>query len=37
MNDQQITDLVNYILSIQGDNKPRPLREFQAAGGRRAE
>jgi mono/diheme cytochrome c family protein len=37
MNDQQITDLVNYILSIQGDNKQRPLREFQAAGGRRAE
>ena len=37
MNDQQITDLVNYILSIQGDDKQRPLREFQAAGGRRAE
>ena len=37
MNDQQITDLVNYILSIQSDNKQRPLREFQAAGGRRAE
>ena len=37
MNDQQITDLVNYILSIQSDNKKRPLLEFQAAGGRRAE
>jgi mono/diheme cytochrome c family protein len=37
MNDQQITDLVNYILSIQGDNKKRPLREFQAAGDRHAE
>jgi mono/diheme cytochrome c family protein len=37
MNDQQITDLVNYILSIQGDNKKRPLLEFEAAGGRRAE
>jgi mono/diheme cytochrome c family protein len=37
MNDQQITDLVNYLLSIQGDNKKRPLLEFQAAGDRRAE
>jgi mono/diheme cytochrome c family protein len=37
MNDQQITDLVNYILSIQSDNKKRPLLEFQAAGGPRAE
>ena len=38
MNDQQITDLVNYLLSIQGDNKQRPLLEFEAAGGgRRAE
>jgi len=37
MNDQQITDLVNYILSIQGDNKKRPLLEFQAATGRRAD
>jgi mono/diheme cytochrome c family protein len=37
MNDQQITDLVNYILSIQSDNKKRPLREFSAAGGRHAE
>jgi mono/diheme cytochrome c family protein len=37
MNDQQITDLVNYILSIQSDDKERPLREFEAAGGRRAE
>src|SRR5215217_4596517 len=33
MNDQQITDLVNYILSIQGDDKKRPLLEFEAAGG----
>jgi mono/diheme cytochrome c family protein len=32
MNDQQITDLVNYILSIQGDDKKRPLLEFKAAG-----
>src|SRR5918996_4419142 len=37
MNDQQITDLVNYLLSIQGDNKKRPLLEFEAAAGRRAE
>jgi mono/diheme cytochrome c family protein len=37
MNDQQITNLVNYLLSIQGDNKKRPELEFQAAGGRRAE
>ena len=36
MNDQQITDLVNYLLSIQSDGKQRPLLEFQAAGGRRA-
>jgi mono/diheme cytochrome c family protein len=33
MNDQQITDLVNYILSIQGDDKERPPLEFEAAGG----
>jgi mono/diheme cytochrome c family protein len=37
MNDQQITDLVNYLLSIQSDNKKRPLRDFEAASGRRAE
>jgi mono/diheme cytochrome c family protein len=37
MNDQQITDLVNYLLSIQSDGKERPLLEFEAAGGRRAE
>jgi mono/diheme cytochrome c family protein len=37
MNDQQITDLVNYILSIQSDDKNRPLRKFEAAAGRRAE
>jgi mono/diheme cytochrome c family protein len=29
MNDQQITDLVNYLLSIQGDGKQRPQLEFQ--------
>jgi mono/diheme cytochrome c family protein len=34
MNDQQITDLVNYILSIQSDDKERPLLEFEAAGRR---
>jgi mono/diheme cytochrome c family protein len=37
MNDQQITDLVNYILSIQSDDKERPLLEFEAAGGQRAQ
>jgi mono/diheme cytochrome c family protein len=37
MNDQQITDIVNYLLSIQSDDKERPLLEFQAAGGRRAQ
>ena len=37
MNDQQITDLVNYLLSIQSDNKKRPLLQFEAAAGRRAE
>jgi mono/diheme cytochrome c family protein len=37
MNDQQITDLVNYLLSIQSDDKQRPLLEFEAAAGRRAE
>jgi mono/diheme cytochrome c family protein len=36
MNDQQITDLVNYLLSIQGDDKERPLLEFEAAANRRA-
>jgi len=36
MNDQQITDLVNYLLSIQSDDKDRPLLEFEAAAGRRA-
>ena len=36
MNDQQITDLVNYLLSIQSDDKDRPLLEFKAAGGRHA-
>jgi mono/diheme cytochrome c family protein len=37
MNDQQITDLVNYLLSIQSDDKERPPLEFEAAPGRRAE
>jgi mono/diheme cytochrome c family protein len=36
MNDQQITDLVNYILSIQSDNKQRPQLDFKAMP-RRAE
>jgi mono/diheme cytochrome c family protein len=36
MNDQQITDLVNYLLSIQGDDKQRPPLEFEAAANRRA-
>jgi mono/diheme cytochrome c family protein len=30
MNDQQITDLVNYLVSIQSDDKQRPLLEFEA-------
>jgi len=30
MNDQQITNLVNYLLSIQSDNKKRPELEFKA-------
>ena len=30
MNDQQITDLVNFLLSIQSDNKQRPQLDFQA-------
>jgi mono/diheme cytochrome c family protein len=37
MNDQQITDIVNYLLSIQTDDQERPLLEFEAAAGRRAE
>jgi mono/diheme cytochrome c family protein len=37
MNDQQITDIVNYLLSIQTDDQERPLLEFEAAPGRRAE
>jgi mono/diheme cytochrome c family protein len=36
MNDQQITDIVNYLLSIQSDDKERPLLEFEAAGRTRA-
>jgi mono/diheme cytochrome c family protein len=30
MNDHQITDLVNYLLSIQSDGKQRPQLEFEA-------
>jgi mono/diheme cytochrome c family protein len=30
MNDHQITDLVNYLLSIQSDDKQRPQLEFEA-------
>jgi mono/diheme cytochrome c family protein len=30
MNDQQVTNLVNYILSIQSDGKKRPQRDFQS-------
>jgi mono/diheme cytochrome c family protein len=37
MNDHQITDLVNYLLSIQSDDKERPQLDFEAAAGRRAE
>jgi mono/diheme cytochrome c family protein len=37
MNDQQITDIVNYLLSIQSDDEERPLLEFEAAGDRRAQ
>jgi mono/diheme cytochrome c family protein len=33
MNDQQIVNLVNYLLSIQADNKPRPQLRFKADGG----
>lgn len=36
MNDQQITNLVNYILSIQSDGKQRPQREFKTLGNREA-
>ena len=32
MNDQQITNLVNFLLSIQSDNKPRPQLDFKALG-----
>jgi mono/diheme cytochrome c family protein len=35
MNDQQITDLVNFLLSIQSDGKKRPQLEFKALGGGR--
>jgi mono/diheme cytochrome c family protein len=30
MNDQQITDIVNYLLSIQSDDEQRPQLEFEA-------
>jgi mono/diheme cytochrome c family protein len=30
MNDQQITDIVNYLLSVQSDDKQRPQLEFEA-------
>src|SRR6266487_6458147 len=33
MNDQQITDLVNFLLSIQSDGKQRPHLQFQGLGG----
>ena len=32
MNDQQIVNLVNYLLSIQSDNKPRQQLRFKAQG-----
>lgn len=32
MNDQQVTDLVNFLLSIQSDGKERPPLEFKALG-----
>ena len=34
MNDQQITDLVNYLLSIQSDGKQRGQLDFKAMSGR---
>jgi mono/diheme cytochrome c family protein len=33
MNDQQITDLVNWLISIQADGKPRDPLKFEAKGG----
>ena len=35
MNDQQITNLVNYQRSIQSHNKPRQQLDFKAAGAHR--
>jgi mono/diheme cytochrome c family protein len=35
MNDQQIINLVNFLLSIQDDNKPRQQLKFKADGGAR--
>jgi mono/diheme cytochrome c family protein len=36
MNDQQITNLVNFILSIQNDGKKRPQLQFQSLSSREA-
>src|SRR6266542_3231694 len=36
VNDQQITNLVNYILSIQSDGKKRPQLDFQSLSNREA-
>jgi mono/diheme cytochrome c family protein len=36
MNDQQITNLVNYLLSIQSDGKQRPQLDFKALSNREA-
>jgi mono/diheme cytochrome c family protein len=36
MNDQQVTNLVNYLLSIQSDGKQRPQLDFKALGNRDA-
>jgi mono/diheme cytochrome c family protein len=36
MNDQQVTNLVNYLLSIQSDGKKRPQLDFKALGNREA-
>jgi hypothetical protein len=36
MNDQQVTNLVNYLLSIQTDGKQRPQLDFKALSDRDA-
>jgi mono/diheme cytochrome c family protein len=36
MNDQQVTNLVNYLLSIQSDGKKRPQLDFKALSNREA-